>query len=126
MEYEPIPDSLRVPRVELADRHLPESIYSAFPWRQAELLMYEGNREEWVMAWRFEQEASLDALRDRFLAALRGEGGWTLAFEEIIGTSWTSRWRVGMRGDTAWSALIRIDEQGPQVDLEMRVHEAGQ
>jgi putative intracellular protease/amidase len=121
MEHEPIPEQLRVPRAHLADQALPGGIYSAFPWREADLRRYEGGREEWLMDWRFDSAVPLDSLRSRFLDTLSAEEGWTMLSEEMTATEWTSRWSIDQGSDPDWRAVIRLHDLGTQVDLEMRV-----
>lgn len=123
MEYEPIPDSLRVPRIELADLKLPDQIYAAFPWRQAELLQYEGNQKEWMMAWRYMQTAPLDTLRIGFLEALDQEPNWTLDREHLNGSGWRSYWDIQHVHEENWQGEIRLNLQNDQVEIHFRVSE---
>lgn len=124
MEYEPIPDSLRVPRIELADLKLTEQIYSAFPWRQAELLRYEGNQMEWIMEWQYKQTAPLDTLRIQFLEALRREPNWTIVEENLDGSIWSSHWCIQNGLKENWRGEIALELQGDQIALEMRASSA--
>lgn len=124
MEYEPLPDSLHVPRVGLADLKLPNRIYAAFPWRQAELRRYEGSTSEWAMAWRYDRSVPLDSLRTDFLAALSGEEGWRLADEALDGTNWTSDWCIYENGAEDWRGAMTLVAGGGQVEVQVRVWSA--
>lgn len=121
MEYEPIPDSLRTPRVELADLMLPDRVYAVFPWREAELRHFGGDRREWVMAWRYEQATSLDSLRSAFLEALRGEQEWTLTDEAVSGPTWTSRWCIQGNETEQGRGKVTLSMQQRRIDLEVHV-----
>lgn len=121
MEYEPIPSAHHVPRAELADLKLPDAVYSAFPWREAELLRYEGDRGQWAMDWRFRTDESLDSLSKRFQEALATEAGWTLRTDESSGSMWASRWSIDAVDEPEWHAVIRLNDLGAEVDLEMTV-----
>lgn len=122
MEHELIPPEIRVPRAELADVMLPGGIYAVFPWREAKLVRYEGDRNVWTMDWRFDSQESIDSLSAKFRDALDSEDGWELIGVESGKTAWSSVWSVAGRAESAWQAVIRLRDLGTQVDLEMNVN----
>ena len=121
MEHEPIPHELHVPRAELADVMLPGGVYAVFPWREAELLRYEGNRDGWTMDWRFDSQEPIDSISAKFREALNSEEGWELVGTEKLRTAWNSEWTISGRGESVWAAVVRLRDLGTQVDLEMNV-----
>lgn len=121
MEHESIPDEHHVPRAELADLKLPGAVYSAFPWREAELLGYEGDRDQWTMEWRYKSAEPLDSLIERFHGTLDSGEGWKFVSNETSGKEWTSQWTIEDRDNSDWRAVIRLRTQAGQVDLKMKV-----
>ena len=123
MEYEPMPHELHVPRVEHADLNIPDAIYATFPWRGAELRRYEGDRNTWTMAWRFDPEQAIDSLRVALATSL-SESGWSLIDEETPASRQSSRWSFEGRDGENWQGEIVLDEERGRVDLEARVWRA--
>ena len=121
MEYEPMPEVLHVPRVELADLELPDGIYAAFPWRTAELLRFDGDRDAWRMAWRFRSDLPIDSLRAAFSAALSGEEGWGLLDEEVTVSRWSAKWTVEGRDGEEWRGEVELGEVDGRFDLDVLV-----
>lgn len=121
MEYEPLPDSLRVPRIELADLKLPDRIYAAFPWRRAKLAEYQGTKREWVMAWQFKQTAPLDTLRTNIIEALNQEPHWTLNSQQLDNAAWTSNWHIQSDAQNHWESTIGLELQDDYIELTMQV-----
>jgi putative intracellular protease/amidase len=121
MEHQPIPLELHVPRAELADVMLPGGVYAVFPWREAELLRYEGNRDKWSMDWRFDSQEPMGSLSARFREALNLEEGWDLVSTESERSAWNSEWTIGGSGESVWQAVIRLRDLGNRFDLEMNV-----
>ncbi|HUF88556.1 MAG TPA: DJ-1/PfpI family protein [Gemmatimonadota bacterium] len=126
MEYEPMPEIFHVPRVELADLNLPDGIYGVFPWRRAELLRYNGDRDAWAMAWRFDPEQSIDSLRADVSAAISAEDGWTVVGEETSDSNWSSRWLLEGRDGGEWRGEVSLVEAGERVDLGLWVRRAAE
>lgn len=126
MEYEPIPDSLRTARVELADLLLPSGIYSVFPWRIATMSKYEGNQDFWHMEWEFKSFATPDSMRENFLKVLMAEEGWSLHKEEMGDALWSSYWKIQDIQATPGSALVTLRTEGSEVVLSLRVHTGSQ
>lgn len=121
MEYEPMPHREHVPRVELADLNLPDGIYGAFPWREADMTRYDGDRDAWAMAWRFRSDTPLDSLRERFSRALTDRDGWSHQGEERSEGRWVGTWSLEGRDGGVWrgvTALVAIDRG---YDLRIRV-----
>lgn len=121
MEHESIPVEHHVPRAELADLKLPSAVYSAFPWREAELLSYEGDRDQWTMEWRFNSGEPLDSLIEQFRSTVVSEDGWKFVSDEASGDGWKSQWTIEDKGDSDWWGVIRLRTQAGQVDLKMNV-----
>jgi Tol biopolymer transport system component/putative intracellular protease/amidase len=121
MEYEPMPEALHVPRVELADLNLPDGIYGAFLWRRADLLRYDGDRDEWAMEWRFDRDRSIDSLRADLSAAISIDDGWTLVGEEASGPGWSSRWSLEGRDGNPWQGEVTLIPAEERIDLEVNV-----
>lgn len=122
MEFQPLPDSARTPRVRLADMNLPTGIYGDFPWREAELAVYEGDESRWTMAWRF-GDGDIGTLAAAIATSLREEG-WTAAGDDAAAATdrWLSEWRLTGRDGEPWTgqvALRRTDDE--RVELEVRV-----
>lgn len=122
MEHEPMAPDLHVPRAELADVLLPDAIYAAFPWREAELIRYEGNRDQWTMDWRFESQEQIDSLIARFREALNSEDGWELVGTDKLQTAWNSEWTLAGRSESVGRAVVRLRDLGAEVDLGINVH----
>jgi len=121
LEYEPIPAPLHVPRVELADLNLPDGLYGLFPWRKAELVRYEGDRDAWRMRWRFRSDAPIDSLADRFARALTTEDGWAPLGQERSGSRWESRWSMEGRNGALWRGDVGLHLDTGVYDLDLRV-----
>lgn len=121
MEHEQVPNERHVPRADLADLKLPDAVYSAFPWREADLLRYEGDRDQWAMDWRFNSEELLDSLSGRFREALDSETGWKFVGDQTSRTVWTSQWSLEGVGDSVWNAVVQLRDLGTEIDLEMSV-----
>lgn len=122
MEFQPLPDSARTPRARLADMNLPTGIYGDFPWREAELAVYEGDESRWTMAWRF-GDGDIDTLAAAIATSLREEG-WTAAGDDAAAATdrWLSEWRLTGRDGEPWTgqvALRRTDDE--RVELEVRI-----
>ncbi|MFW6083707.1 MAG: DJ-1/PfpI family protein [Gemmatimonadota bacterium] len=109
LEFEPLPEGERTPRPHLADMNLPSSIYGAFPWREAELTLYEGDTEHWQMAWRLDRDdvGDLPALAATLAEGLEGEG-WELDAETLGDDAWTSTWRLRGRAGDAWRGDVGV------------------
>lgn len=122
MEYEPIPDSLRTPRIELADLILPDQIYGAFPWRQAELLQYKGDKQEWIMKWRYHNKASIDSLSDKFLDAMKQNPKWELDDQEMNSSAWKSYWNIQHDINDKWYGELSLELLENQVELGIYVN----
>lgn len=121
MEHESVSEEHHIPRVELADMMLPNTVYSAFPWRDAELLNYEGDRNQWTMEWRFNSGESLDSLSEEFRRALVFEEGWKFVSDEVSGDEWESKWTIEGEAETESGAVIRLRKNVEQVDLTIKV-----
>ncbi|HUF69014.1 MAG TPA: DJ-1/PfpI family protein [Longimicrobiales bacterium] len=122
MEYEPMPASLRMPRVELADLELPNGLYAHFPWRDAELLLYDGDREDWTMHWRFASESSVDSLSTHFRQALTEDDGWRIADEHRTQDGWSATWRHGDADRAEWHDTTELTRgAGGLYELVVRV-----
>lgn len=121
MEHQPIPDEHHVPRAELADMKLPGAVYSAFPWRDAELLRYEGDRDHWNMDWRFNSGEPLDSLIEQFRGALDSEDNWNIVSDETSRDGWASQWTIEGTGESGWWSKIRLRRQAGQVEFRMNV-----
>lgn len=121
MEYEIMPDVLHEPRVQLADMDMPNGIYAVFPWREAELERYEGDRDRWAMGWRFESDAPIDSLRARLARAVTEEDGWRRIDEERSDDRWTSRWSFAGHDGRAVQGTIDLLRSGDAYDLDFRV-----
>ncbi len=122
MEYEPMPAELHVPRVELADVNLPDGVYGAFPWREADMVRYEGDRDGWAMEWRFDSDASIDSLRARLARAVVERDGWAPLGEERSEDRWEGRWTLEGRDGLPWRGeveLLRVDG-ARRLDLRVR------
>lgn len=130
MEFQPLPDSARTPRAHLADLNLPTGIYGDFPWREAELTVYEGDVTRWTMAWRFGGGSDISALAAALATSLRAEG-WTAVADEAdqadrVGPAtdaWTSDWHLTGRDGEPWTgqvALHRTDDE--RLELEVTVN----
>lgn len=124
MEFEPLPDHERTPRARLADLNLPSSVYGAFPWREAELIAYEGNMDRWRMSWRFggDDTGGLPELAAALAEGLAGEG-WELSKERLDDGAWTSDWRLRVRDDDTWEGEVRL-LRGPAGSFELQVEVA--
>ena len=126
LEYEPIPAELHVPRVELADLKLPDGLYGEFPWRRAELALYEGDRNGWRMRWRFTSDAPFDSLSGRFAHTLAAEDGWELRDQESSDRLWASRWNLPGHEGSPWRGAVSLGVAGKDYDLDIRVRRAGE
>jgi putative intracellular protease/amidase len=114
-EYEPLPAEHHVPRARLADMNLPRSVYGRFAWRDADLVRYEGDRDAWEMAWRFDSTVPLDSLAASFGAGLREGDGRELAEQRERPTEWTSRWTLSGRDGEPWEGEVRLSVEAPGV-----------
>lgn len=112
-EYEPLPEELHVPRAWLADMNLPASIYSRFPWRDAELIRYDGDREAWEMEWRFDSTVPFDSLAGSFRTGLLEGDGWELAGQRRRPAEWSSRWTLTGRDGDPWEGEVRLAVEEP-------------
>ncbi|MBO6586147.1 MAG: DJ-1/PfpI family protein [Gracilimonas sp.] len=121
MEHESIPQQHHIPRAKLADLKLPSGIYAAFPWREAELKSYKGDRHQWTMAWAFNSQKSLDSLIAGFKNSLYSERGWTFVSDTTTTDEWKSNWTIEDNSDSYWKGIIRLQKHSEKIDLNMSV-----
>lgn len=121
MEHEPLPAENHVPRASLADVKPPRTVYSAYSWREAELLTYDGDRQQWAMDWRFTSTEAFDSLIKRFREALGSEDGWSVVSDETSQDTWTSEWSIQEEDGPEWHDAIRLHALGAKIDLQMKV-----
>lgn len=122
MEFQPLPDSARTPRARLADMNLPTGIYGDFPWREAELAVYEGDESRWTMAWRFDGD-DIGTLAAAIASSLHEEG-WTAAGDGVATAqgAWTSEWNLTGRDGESWTGAVELRATGDErLELEVRV-----
>jgi len=121
MEFEPLPQEQRTPRAFLADMNLPSSVYAHFPWREAELVRYEGDTSRWSMIWRF-ADGETAAVAERLRGGLTAEG-WRNISSTRLERSWRSAWGLRGRDEGAWTAdvtLTRLPNAGHELAIEVR------